>query len=30
MYKNQFTVRMNNQKRYRKAEIVAALEGIAD
>ena len=27
---NQFAVRMNNHKRYRKAEIAAALEGIAD
>jgi DNA modification methylase len=27
---NQFSVRMNNHKRYRKAEIAAALEGIAD
>jgi DNA modification methylase len=30
MVANQFVVRMNNHKSYRKAEIAAALEGIAD
>ena len=30
LFADQFAVRMNTQKRYRKAEIVAALEGIAD
>lgn len=30
LFADQFAVRMNNQKRYRKAEIAAALEDIAD